>query len=424
MRPRRILLVLLLVFFVLGATAAQSTAPWIGTHYQPGNMAFSLGAGVGFNYGFGVGLYPGAEYIFTKIRPGDAFSLDFGAGVKGAFTYWNYPYSSGGYLGLGAAPMISAHFGLRGFTGTEFADYLSRLDFFTSLGLGYHVRVPVGGSTTGAAGLAIANFSGLNYFLTDSIALTLSSNYWYGFGSTVSPGNFSASIGFVYKIGPAEEIGEGVDISGPGFAGITGELMYTNFAALYWSSIALAGYMPSDETFDEGDGIRFWHRYRSEDDDVDEMEFTRALLHINDDGSRWWRFEFFVDDEEMAFEALVNTDDGIEQLRYIDPESDDVVTHTPSNPYLWRTYEEDDFWTSEELADMRTGTERVRVPAGSFQTERLETSDEGYTYRWWVTDEVPGRVVKFEGISEDKENVSGELVDVLTNVRTPWDIPW
>lgn len=422
MRPRGVLLVLLLVFALAGTATAQETGPWLGTHYQPGNTAFSLAAGAGFAGGFGVSAYPGAEFIVTKFRPGDVLSVDIGAGVKGAFSFWNYSGGNYGYLSLGAAPFVSAHFGLRGFAGNEIAEYLDRLDFFSAIGLGYTMFVPTGdwaGLAEPQPGFGFANFSGVNIFLTDQIALTLSSNYISGYDA-----GFSAGFGVVYKIGPAEEIGERIDISGLGQ--MSGDLMYVNFAALYLTTIAMGGYMPSDDTFEDGDGIRFWHRYRDPEDteDVEEMEFTRALLHTNDDGTKWWRFEFMVDDEELPFEALIGQEGGIRQLRYIDPATEGVVTYTPDDPYLWEDYEDDDFWTSEDLEDMRAGSERIRVPAGSFRTDRLEAEEEGYTYTWWLSDEVPGRVVKFEGESDDMENVQGELREIMTNVVTPWGVPW
>jgi len=427
---RRTLLVLVLAFVLAVAVLpAQVSAPWFGTHYQPGNVAFSLGAGLGFGGGFGISLYPGAEIIFAKVRPADVFSIDFGAGVKGAFSSWTYGVSpSYGFMTLGAAPFVSAHFGLRGFSGGELANYLERLDFFTAFGLGYQTFIPTGSWGSIAeptGGLAFANFSGLNYFLTESIAITVNTNYFYGWNSSVSAGAFSTGIGVVFKIGPAEEIGERAVFEIPDVDAMTGNLMYANFAALYWTSVALGGYMPSDDTFEVGDGIRVWHRYWSDDeDDVEEIEFTRALLHENADGAKWWRFEFFVDDEELPFEALVNSENEIEIMRFIDPATDEVGSFVPRDTSIWNAYEEEEFWSSEELSDMQVGTERVRVPAGTFQTERYESSEDEYTYTWWLSDEVPGRVVKFEGVSQQTENVSSELLEVNSGVTTPWSIPW
>ncbi|MFP4112989.1 MAG: hypothetical protein ACOC2Y_00040 [Spirochaetota bacterium] len=420
MKRQRVLLALVLAFALTGVAGAQD-GPWLATHYQPGNIAFSLDAGLSFSGGFGASAFPGAELILAKFRPGNVISLDVGLGAKGIFSFWGYANSDLGVISIGALPFASVHFGLRGFTGNEYANYLDRLDFFTGFGVGFASNVPVGNwgtAPTPGSGLAFGSLSGVNYYLTDSIAVSLNGNFVWG--AVEAP--VSVGIGVVYKIGPAEEIGERIDLGA--IDDMTGDVMYASFAALYWSSVALGGYLPSDDTFEDGDGIHFRHTFVDDEGDVEEMEFTRALLHTNADGSQWWRFVFYDEEETFAYEALVGEDDAIERLRYADPETETVTTYTPDEPYLWQTYEDGEFWTSEDMDELRTGTERITVPAGTFRTDRLEASEEGYDYTWWISDEVPGRVVRYEGRSDEMENVSGELREILTNVTTPWDIPW
>lgn len=424
MRFRRTVIVLVVLSILAAGVAAQTSVPRLATHYQPGNVALSLGAGLGFGGGgFGVSLYPGAEIIVAKIRPADVFSIDFGAGARGAFTFRSYGTTpAAGYIALGGAPFVSAHMGLRGFTGNEVAEYLDRIDIYTSFGLGYLAYVPTGAAGAIDGGLAFANFSGINYFLTDSFAVSLGTNYLTSWASGVS-GAFSTGIGVMIKIGPAEEVGERIDIGVPDLSRMSGDLMYTNFAALYWASVALGGYLPGDDAFDEGDGIRFHHRYRSvEDGDVEEIEFTRALIDADGEGSQWWRIEFFFEEDELAFEVRVRDDGGIELMRYVDPATEQVTTYTPSDPYLWRSYD-DVLWTEDELEDRRVGSERVTVPAGTFETDRIEAEEDEFSYTWWLTEDVPGRVVRFAGTSADGTDVSGELLEILSDVTSPWGSP-
>lgn len=418
MKRSRIVLVIVALVLVVATAPAQTTLPWFGTQYQPGNVAFSLTAAPLFGTGIGVAAYPGAEYIFAKYRPLNLFSVDFGVGARGTFSAW--ASSTYGYMTLGAAPTLSIHTGLRGFEGSAVAEYLDRLDFYSAFGLGYQLALT--DSTLGPrSGLTWMNASGLNYYFTDQLAISLTSNYISGFTASYE-GSFGAGIGIVYKLGPAEEVGERIGI--PDVTMMTGDLMYANFSALYWASVALGGYLPSDETFEVGDGILFWHRYESvEDDEIEDMEFTRALLHENPDGSQWWRFEFFVNGEDLAFEALVADDRAVERIRYLDPSTDEVVSHTPSDEYLWESYTEN-VWTEEEMEEFRVGSERITVPAGTFRTERLEATEDGASYTWWISEEVPGRVVRFEGITEDDERVSGELREIYTDVTTPWGAAW
>jgi hypothetical protein len=423
MRLRRMFIALACLSIFAAGAVAQSGAPRLATHYQPGNVAFSLGAGLGFGGGdFGVSLYPGAEIIVAKIRPADVFSIDFGAGARGAFTFRSYrTRPASGYVALGGAPFVSAHMGLRGFTGNEVAEYLDRIDIYTSLGLGYLAYLPTGTARQIDGGLAFANFSGVNYFITDNLAVSLGTNYLTSWANGVR-GDFTAGIGVVVKFGPGEDVGERIDIGMPDLSGLSGDLMYTQFAALYWASVALGGYLPGDDTFDEGDGIRFYHRYRSvEDGDVEEIEFTRALIDADADGAQWWRVVFFFEDDDLAFEVRVNDERGIELMRYIDPATEDVTTYAPDDPYLWTSY--DDLWTAEELDERRVGFERVTVTAGTFDAERIEATEEEYRYTWWMNEDVPGRVVKFEGTTEEGTSVSGELLEIMTDVTSPWGSP-
>lgn len=419
MKRTRILVITLALLLVAAVAPAQTVLPWFGTQYQPGNTAFSVTAAPTFDGGLGVAAYPAAEYIFAKVRPANLFSVDFGVGARGVFSA--YASSTLGYLTVGGAPVLSIHGGLRGFEGSGVATYLDRLDFFSAFGLGFQLAITE--STAAGApgtGLVWMNASGLNYFFTDSLGISLSSNYVSGFTGGYA-GSFGAGIGVIFKLGPAEEVGDRIAI--PDVPTMTGDIMYANFSALYWASIALGGYLPSDETFEVGDGIRFWHRYESaEDDDINEMEFTRALLHESDD-SQWWRLEFLVDDEDLAFEALIADDGAVERIQYLDPGTEEVVTHTPSDEYLWQDYQ-DEMWTEEELEEFRVGSERVTVPAGTFRTDRLETTQDGASYTWWISDEVPGRVVKFEGTTEDDERVSGELREIYTDYTSPWEPAW
>ncbi|MFW5814791.1 MAG: hypothetical protein ACOCWX_05025 [Spirochaetota bacterium] len=424
MRVRRTGIVLILLSLLASTAFGQSGAPRLATHYQPGNVAFSLGAGFGFGgRGVGVSLYPGAEFIVAKIRPADVLSIDFGAGARGGFTFRSYGTTpAAGYIALGGAPFVSAHMGLRGFTGNEVAEYLDRIDIYTAFGLGYLAYVPTGAAGAIDGGLAFANFSGVNYFLTDSFAVSLGTNYLTSWASGVG-GAFSTGVGVMIKIGPAEEVGERIDIGVPNLSRMSGDLMYTNFAALYWASVALGGYLPGDETFDEGDGIRFHHRYRSvEDGDIDEIEFSRALLDADGEGSQWWRIEFFFEEDDLAFEVRVRDDGGIELMRYVDPSTEEVTTYTPTDPYLWRSHD-DVMWTEEELRDYRVGSEEVTVPAGTFTTERIEATEDEFSYTWWMAENVPGRVVRFAGTAQDGSDVSGELLEILRDVTSPWGSP-
>jgi hypothetical protein len=412
----------LLLLIVAAGIAADEQLPAVGSYYMPGNIAFSVSGQVTLDSGFGVRVLPGIEYLFHKIRPGDAFAIDFGAGVRGLAGFHRYSSFDLGYTVFALAPMVTAHMGFRGL-GFVGAEYLEPLDIFVGLGPGYSLVSPTGewgGLVSPRSGLGIASVSGFNYFVTDSIAVSLSASYFGTFGSTYA-GAFGTGIGVVFKTGPKEPLGarERVVVpraDGPVFGGA---MMYNMFVALYWSTTWMSGFWYDDATFVEGQGVRMIQRYR-DGRDSEEIEHTRALLRINADGTKWWRFEF-DDDEPIAFEALIDDELRLLKIRYLDPGSDRVVEYAPNDPRVWRQTAEAS--TGSDVEPVRVGSERITVAAGTFNTERYHFRDDQIDFTWWVSDRVPGQIVQYKGQSPDADEMTGELLEILSGVRSPWGDP-
>ena len=392
---------------------------------MPGNVAISVEAGLYLGAGLGFDLTAGGEFILTKFRPGDLFALDLGAGARGLASFYRSIGGTYGYTAFGASPFLALHMGFRGFD-FEFAEYLEPLDVFTALGLGY-----MGYSTRGTwtdsepgGGLAFHSFNGFNYFITDRIAVSLVYSYWANWNyinlNTVS-------IGARLRLGPKEELVARrrtvLDEIPETMDAMTGNLAYAQFSAYYWLVLGYGGFIADDESFGEGDGVRWLMRYPDEDD-VDELAYTRSLLRINSDGSKWWRIEFEVDDETAQYEYLVDLAGAIQVLRYEDPETGEVIAHEPRDPDAWWGGSRTTIRDREDLEAMSEGTERVRVPAGAYRAERVTAQEDDYEYNWWYTDEVPGLLVKLVGYEDDTVVVEGELQEVLSGVTTPWEEPW
>lgn len=409
----RALLVVGLLFAVGTVGISQESTGWWGSYYMPGNTAFSADVGVGFNNGIALDLSPGAEVIVTKIRPGDLFAIDIGVGAKGLLSFWRSSAAqTHGYVAFGGGPFVGAHFGFRGLD-FSFSEYLERLDVFTAIGLNYLVYGPTGdwtGFTSPSSGLKFGTFGGFNYFLTDSIAVSFTGAYWSDWSST--------TVGVTLKLGPKEPLGEA-----PEFGSLSGNIAYLQFSALYWAILGFGGYVADDESFAEGDGIRWWMSF-PDDNDSDEIEYTRALLRINSDGSKWWRAEFDSEGDLSEFEYLVDKSGGLVMLRYEDPETHEVVSYEPSDPDGWWGGYQGSVKDREDLDALSEGTERVRVPAGTFTAEKVVAGEPPYQYMWWYTDEVPGLLVKLEVYEEDILIVEGELRDILSGVTSPWEVPW
>ncbi len=419
----RALLVVALLLAVGTAGISQESTGWWGSYYMPGNFIGMVDVGLGSYAGSAsIDLSGGAEFIVTKFRPADLFAIDIGLSARGIFSLWRPPLAGRGYAAFGGGVSPVAHFGFRGFD-FPFAEYLERLDVFASVGLGF-LGYGLSGDWTGISepngGLRFISSNGFNYFLTDSISVSLVYTYWGDWSS--------ASIGARLKLGPKEPLAERADFGVLDdvtltAASLSGDMAYLQFSALYWAILGFGGYVADDESFAEGDGIRWWMSF-PDGNDTNEIEYTRALLRINSDGSKWWRAEFESEGELSEFEYLVDKSGGLVTLRYEDPGTNEVVSYEPSDPDAWWGGYSASVKDREDLDALSEGTERMRVPAGTFTADKVVAGEPPYQYMWWYTDEVPGLLVKLEAYEDDILIVEGELRDVLSGVTTPWDEPW
>jgi len=59
------------------------------------------------------------------------------------------------------------------------------------------------------------------------------------------------------------------------------------------------------------------------------------------------------------------------------------------------------------------GIVNIRTDAGSFKANHLLYTESGadYSYEWWISDTVPGRMVKFQWKSGE-DSMTGELIKI------------
>lgn len=178
MNKRSLLLLLVagLMTVVPGILFAQSGTRFT-SYYEPGNVAVSVEAGASFGYsGFSIAAYPSIEFLAAKYRIGDSVPLDFGVEVKGRVGIGVGSYSG---LGIGVGGFGTVHMGFRGMSG-DIGKILSRIDVFAGLGVAYDFE----SSYYNTFGLGFASFGGLNYFLSDTMAVVFGESYWNGFADT------------------------------------------------------------------------------------------------------------------------------------------------------------------------------------------------------------------------------------------------
>lgn len=222
------------------------------------------------------------------------------------------------------------------------------------------------------------------------------------------------------------------------FAGYTDVMMYQ---LVYTQTFFLGGYGFSHQAFEEGQGATW--RVESTDR-KDEISYTaeRALLKKLEDGSSWWYLKFDAEDARpIEYDVLLTTDLEPKQMYIRDPESRDIRFHEfsytesermeieESEESLEGTGYQTHYFFVESWENYRTESETITIGAGTFATELLlfSSSDyEGYEdedinhveYRWWVSQNVPGELVKFEYRDVESDHVlRGELIELRDNYR-------
>ena len=204
-------------------------------------------------------------------------------------------------------------------------------------------------------------------------------------------------------------------------------------ASLIYSQVFFAGgYGAGYGDFEEGEGVA-WDVTSSDDEGSETIRIERALLKRNADGSAWWLLRYSAEGEDdFLSEALMSEDYDLLTFRYMDPETDSIREWIPEQEEAEQESADDE--ETEEMAevgfyegsygDYIVGTESVKVPAGTYMADHIliediyvaeEEGDDSQSYEvryeWWITDEVPGELVKYIWANtSDGTSLSGVLV--------------
>ncbi|WP_319558817.1 hypothetical protein [Marispirochaeta sp.] len=204
-------------------------------------------------------------------------------------------------------------------------------------------------------------------------------------------------------------------------------------ATLIYTQVFYAGgYGYGYDDFSEGEGVA-WKLTAKDDSGSETLQVERALLKRNADGSAWWFLAYKAEnEEEFISEVLLDADYNILKFRYHDPETDAIREWIPEKDEDAEQAADDEEMDEEpqvgyfegDYGDYVTGTERVVVPAGTYQAEHVLIEDsytaedgteasESYEvrYEWWLVKDVPGDLVKYswQNVSDDSSLV-GELL--------------
>ncbi len=237
-----------------------------------------------------------------------------------------------------------------------------------------------------------------------------------------------------------------------------GALEDSMIAALVYSQAFFAGgYVQGYEDFSEGEGV-VWEVVSQDGENLEDNEriqIERALLKRTAEGNTWWLLRYSDEEgSELVSESLLNDEYEMLLFRYRDPETQSIREWKPENESdeeavdkegdeekgkETKKTEEDKPTEDEDAAEVEAveaaffygdyndyivGTEKVKVPAGtykadhvkivdSYTTENSEGKSEAHEvrYEWWIGKEVPGDLVKYEWINEtEKSGIKGELI--------------
>lgn len=382
---RKILVLLAGMLLCASGLTAQDNALVRG-HYMPGNFQLTADVGARLNSydGLGVALYPEAELLLTKLRPGGVFSIDI-SGLGFARVGLNMGGLNPG-MELGAGGMAGFHFGLNGLSVPGMESF-SPLDIVAAFGLGFDIS---------NARLAFAAQSGLQYFITPHIALRLMYRH---FGT-----NSDATIGIAFKTGKGEQ-GDTLDLGAElgeikeGIRILEGNAAFMQFQAFYMMAIGYYPYAWNDLQENEST------RWKLETTDGDVMTVSRGLLASTPDGS-WQQLIWESQGDRVLYEFYVDRRGQVTELRYRYPESEQMI-YFPGRNETYLSFQDEEL-RFEDSGYEFVGNETVQVEAGRFEADHYRHIEEDGENNFWINEEIPGGMVKYS-FSDGDETLVGEL---------------
>lgn len=184
---KRVLILLLALAMVAGLASAKDLAP--GALMDTGDFAITAGLGSGIFIG-GLDVSAGVEFMMGAFQLGD-LPLTWGIAAKANYFGWNSGYLGyeANYSYLGGGAFGTLHFTTNAMKLDASMSWLNRFDYFVGVGLGFfsysypdsydYVNNKYINKTSFSLGFR--GTAGLNYFVTENLAITAEGGY-YGYG--------------------------------------------------------------------------------------------------------------------------------------------------------------------------------------------------------------------------------------------------
>ncbi len=236
--------------------------------------------------------------------------------------------------------------------------------------------------------------------------------------SVVDEGLDSAADAAGEQVGKAlgAEIVRAADLPPPGSARYN-QFMVQQAQIMFTYAFSASGVWPAPAQYEPGEWATYQIQTAEGETALDTLE--RAFLTTTDDGNEWWRVRGVQDGEAWLYEALLDPDqEEVLRMRAQDPEGE--VGEVPVTEET--VYRPPQRLTEESVEGATVGTEQVNTPAGTFTARRVEYSGtpSASTVTWFLSDEVPGHVVRYRASRNDNRYTSS-LLDYNTDATTQLD---
>lgn len=214
-----------------------------------------------------------------------------------------------------------------------------------------------------------------------------------------------AEVGVYKALAPKEEVP-------PPNSAQWGQFMAMQAQVVFSYAFSAGGLWPGESTYQVGEYTRFEFKPR----EGDPVTMERAYLKKLENGNQWWRVSWTDGEDAYMYEGLLSPqEERLLRLRARDPDG-----HEGEVPVSGQAiYIPPSEIGEESLAGATVGSEKITTPAGTFQTDHVVfmAMGSGGEVEWWITDQVPGGVVRY--LAREQEN--GRIAWTATLVDTGGD---
>jgi len=222
------------------------------------------------------------------------------------------------------------------------------------------------------------------------------------------------------KVG--QRVGETVGTAMAGYAeaslrGLSPALMQMYVSSIFSAFFYSGGYHFEYHDYEPGQ----WSKWEASGMDEGE-KFQKAFLKREDDGKEWWQISATSvregKPEEVVLEAMFSTPDeaGLRKmlrLRSLFP-GDKEPAEVPVREDSAAWYHDPVPVTQESLEAATKGVETITTPAGTFSARHVVYRDVRGIAEWWLSDKVPGGLVKYQVTATEEEGGKEQYTAQLT----------